>query len=202
MFKRVGRPRKLDSPLPTKDMDATQSYEEDLSTEECKTDTGEFSFHFQSQNCCDGEKNLARANSPSPSSSPSSSSPSSSDVPSSSSSSETESDSDDDVWRSWFVRHCYQELRNGDMLRNLVENLYVTGCLPDFMTLINQLASGDLSPSNIAFLLCLERARWQSLKTTTQMRFRDVTKKFWLVVYRLLKGKVFNFSQDPRIMDK
>ena len=92
MFKRVGRPRKLDSPLSTKDMDTTQSYEEDLSTEECETDTGEFSFHFQSQNCSDGEKNLAGANSPSPSSSPSSSSPSSSDVPSSSSSSETESD--------------------------------------------------------------------------------------------------------------
>ena len=199
MFKRVGRPRKLDSPLPTKDMDTTQSYEEDLSTEECKTDTGEFSFHFQSQNCSDGEKNLARANLPSPSSSPSSSFPSSSDVPSSSSSLETESDSDDDdVWRSQFVHHCYQELRNGDTLRNLVENLYVTGCLPDFMTLINQLASGDLSPSNIAFLLCLERARWQSLKTTTQMRFRDVTKKFWLVVYRLLKGKGIRFFSGPK----
>ena len=173
----------MDSPLPTKDMDSTQSYEEDLSTEECKTDTGEFSFHLQAHNSS-GEKNLAGATPPS---SPSSSPPSSlSDV-----SSETESDSDDDnnVWRSQFVCHCYEELRNGDMLRNLVENLYVAGCLPDFMTLVNQLASGDLSPSNIAFLLCLECAKWQSLKTTTQMRLRDVTKKFWLVVYRLLKGK-------------
>ena len=96
------------------------------------------------------------------------------------------------------MRHCYEELRNGDMLRNLVENLYVTGCLPDFMTLVNQLASGDLSPSNIAFLLCLEHAKWQLLKTTTQMRFRDVTKKFWLVVYHLLKGKGIQFFSGPK----
>ena len=196
MFKRVGRPRKLDHPLSTKDVDSTLSYEEDLSTEECETDTGEFSFHLQAQNSS-GEKNLAGATPP-PSSSPPSLS--SSDVSSSSSSSETESDSDDDnnVWRSRFVRHCYAELRNADMMRNLVENLYVAGCLPDFMILVNQLASGDLSPSNIAFLLCLERAKWQSLKTTTQMRFRDVTKKFWLVVYRLLKGKGIRFFSGPK----
>ena len=196
MFKRVGRPWNLDSSLPTKDMDSMQSYEEDLSTEECETDTGEFSFHLQAHNSS-GEKNLARATPPS---SPSSSPPSSSSDVLSSSSSETESDSDDDnnVWKSRFVHHCYEELRNGDMLRNLVENLYVAGCLPDFMTLVNQLASGDLSPSNIAFLLCLEHAKWQSLKTTTQMGFRDVMKKFWLVVYRLLKGKGIRFFSGPK----
>ena len=55
MFKRVGRPRNLDSLLPTKDMDSMQSYEEDLSTEECETDNGEFSFHLQAQNSS-GEK--------------------------------------------------------------------------------------------------------------------------------------------------
>ena len=51
---------------------------------------------------------------------------------------------------------------------------------------------------NIAFLLCLERAKWQSLITTTQMRFRAVTKKFWLVVYQLLKGKGIRFFSGPK----
>ena len=51
---------------------------------------------------------------------------------------------------------------------------------------------------NIAFLLCLEHAKWQSLITTTQMRFRAVTKKFWLVVYRLLKGKGIRFFSGPK----
>ena len=56
------------------------------------------------------------------------------------------------------------------------------------MLLITQLADGSSSPSNIVFYLHLERARWQSLLTTTQMRFRSVTKTFWLIVYRLLRG--------------
>ena len=66
------------------------------------------------------------------------------------------------------------------------------------MLLVTQLASGKLSPLNIAFLLCLEHAKWQSLKSTTQMRFREVTKKFWLVVYHLLKGKGLHFFSGPR----
>ena len=100
------------------------------------------------------------------------------------------------------MRHCYTEIRNQQLVRNLLENLYVAGCLPDFMLLVTQLASGKLSPLNIAFLLCLECAKWQSLKSTTKMRFREVTKKFWLVVYRLLKRKGLVFFLDPKTMDK
>ena len=70
--------------------------------------------------------------------------------------------------------------------------------IQDFMTLVTSISDGSLSPTNISFLLCLERAKWQSQKTTTQMRFRDVTKKFWLVVYRLLKGKGIRFFSGPK----
>ena len=76
--------------------------------------------------------------------------------------------------------------RSVDFLTALISVLHQSGCLCDFMLLVTQLAEGSFSPMNIAFLLCLERAKWQSLITTTQMRFRAVTKKFWLVVYRLL----------------
>ena len=66
------------------------------------------------------------------------------------------------------------------------------------MLLVTQIANGQLSPLNIAFLLCLERAKWQSLKSMTQMKYRDVTKRFWLVVYRLLKGKGLHFFSGPK----
>ena len=193
----VGRPKILSNPLPNKDLDSTVPFIDDFSTEECETDIGEFIFNFNVEGSKEKE-NMAGAGGSSPSSPSSSSSPSpSSDQSSSSSASDSESDGDD-IWNRPYVRHCYAEIRNQQLVRNLLENLYVAGCLPDFMLLVTQLASGKLSPLNIAFLLCLERAKWQSLKSTTQMRFREVTKKFWLVVYRLLKGKGLRFFSGPK----
>ena len=177
MIKKIGRPRKLVPQLPNKDLDDTLSYIKDFSTEDCDTDIGEFAFniHQPPPQCAD--KNLAASNSPpsspsmgsssseppdpsspSPSSPPSSPStgPSSSEPPSSSSS---DSDDEYDIWNSRFVHHCYAELRNRETIRNLIENLYVAGCLPDFILLVTQLSSGKLSPLNIAFLLCLEQAK-------------------------------------------
>ena len=161
-------------------------------------DIGELSFKFNVKGSKE-KQNMAGTGGSFPSSSPSSSSsPSpSSDQSSSSLASDSESDGDN-IWNRPDVHHCYAEIRNQQLVRNLLENLYVAGCLPDFMLLVTQLASGKLSPLNIAFLLCLECAKWQSLKSTTQMRFRDVIKKFWLVVYRLLKGKGLRFFSGPK----
>ena len=181
-------------------MDSTLLFKDDFSTEECETDTGQFSFQVNVQGSKEN-KNMAVAGGSSPSLSPSSSSSLSPSPSSSTASDQSSSDSDsdgDNIWNRPYVRHCYAEIRNQHMVRNLVENLYAAGCLQDFMLLVTQLASGKLSPLNIAFILCLERARWQSLKSTTQMRFRDVTKKFWLVVYRLLKGKGIRFFSGPK----
>ena len=143
----------------------------------------------------------AGKSSPSSSSSTSSMSPSPSSDQSLSSSSDSDSDGDN-IWNRPYLHHCYAEIRNQQFGRNLLENLYVAGCILDFMLLVTQLASGKLSLLNITFLLCLECAKWQSLKSTTQMRFREVTKKFWLVVYCLLKGKGLHFFLDPKTMDK
>ena len=118
-----------------------------------------------------------------PLSSPQPSSPSStssSPAPPSSSSSDS-SDSDDDIMGRPYIRHCCRELRNVEFVRNLVWKLYTSCCLQDFILLVKQIANGNLSPLNIALLLCLEHVR--SLKSTTQMKYRDVTKTFWLVVY-------------------
>ena len=121
--------------------------------------------------------------------------PSPSPSPSSSSMS---SEEEEDIWTRRYVQNCYEELRSPQFVRNLIEVLYPTKCLPDFMLLVKQLAAGNFSPTNIAFLLCLERSRWEFLVTTTQMHFRAVTKQFWLVVYRLLKGKGFRFLSGPK----
>ena len=50
------------------------------------------------------------------------------------------------------------------------------------MLLIRQIIDGSLPVTNIAFLLFLERANWQSLGCTAVMRFRKITKIFgqWL----------------------
>ena len=66
------------------------------------------------------------------------------------------------------------------------------------MLLVTEIVNGEWSLLNIAFLLCLKRAKWQSLKSTTQMKYREVTKRFWLVVYRLLKGKGLRFFSGPK----
>ena len=182
---RLGRPRilKLKRPLPTKDLDSTMSYEQ-FTTDECPTDRGEYDDDVMDVQF---KISVTHENDAVPRASPPPASPG------------TESDdSDGNIWDRPYINYCFQQLRNNQLLRNLVEKLYTAECLQDFMLLITQIADGNLSPLNIAFLLCLERARWQSLKTTTLMRFRPVTKKFWLVVYRLLKGKGLRFFSGPK----
>ena len=88
-----------------------------------------------------------------------------------------------DIWRSEYARRCFETLKSVEFLTALISVLHQSGCLCDLMLLVTQLAEDTFSPMNIAFLLCLECAKWQSLITTTQMRFRAVTKIFWLVVY-------------------
>ena len=133
----VGRPRILSNPLPNKDLDSTVPFIDDYSTEECETDIGEFSFNFNVKGSKQKE-NMAGTGGSSPSLPSSSSSPSpSSDQSSSSSVSDSESDGDD-IWNRPYVHHCYAEIRNQQLVRNLLENLYVAGCLPDFMLLVTQ----------------------------------------------------------------
>ena len=215
--KRIGRPRVLHFPKPTKDLDSTLPYEDeeeeqamsdetycsDAEDEQAMSyesnisssqDSASFQFQYTNRGSdCQRLENMAGQSSSSSSSSSPSSSP-----PSSSSESESNSDDDDDVLGRPYIRYCCHELRNVDFVRNLVKKLYRARCLQDFMLLVTQLANGKLSPLNIAFLLCLERAKWQSLKSTTQMKYRDVTKSFWLVVYRLLKGKGLRFFSGPK----
>ena len=111
--------------------------------------------------------------------------------------SEDISDSENDD----FKDKCFKELWNESFLRSLINVSYAHNCLNDFMILLRQLVSGSLPVNNIALLLCLEREKWQSLCSTAAMRFRNVTKKFWSVVYRLLNGRGIRFFLEVKIGD-
>ena len=56
----VGRPKILSHPLPNKDMDSTLPFKDDFATEECETDTGQFSFQVNVQGSKEN-KNMAVA---------------------------------------------------------------------------------------------------------------------------------------------
>ena len=61
------------------------------------------------------------------------------------------------------------------------------------MNLIRLLQLGKLTADNIVLQLLFDRVRFQTCGNTVSMRYRDVTKTFWSIVYRLCKGSGLNF---------
>ena len=129
--KRIGRPRNLQFPRSSKDHDVTFGYEDEKMSEngdERETSIAEESFQFRvdAGASCQGAENMAGP--PPSSSSPSSSSPSSS-------SSDSDSD-DEDFWNRPYIRNCCRQLKNDNFIRNLIQKLYRTQCLRDFILLV------------------------------------------------------------------
>ena len=88
-----------------------------------------------------------------------------------------------------YKKICLAKLCDKELMTKLVEVLYDSSTLEDFVKLITQLSEGTLDAMNMSFLLCLQVAKLKSLKSTTAMRFRRETKQFWEVVYRICHGK-------------
>ena len=97
-----------------------------------------------------------------------------------------------------FKDRCVDELLSRNNVQKLVDILDRSGTLQEWMILIRLLLSGEFKPNNIAFLLLLERVKWQTLKSTTLMRYRKITKRFWYCVYRLCKGKGLGFFSGDK----
>ena len=76
-----------------------------------------------------------------------------------------------------------------DVISSLIEELDKEHLLKHYMLLVKQLVSGDLPVTNMAILSALKRAKLQSLKSTTVMKFHPRYKQFFEVVYRIIKGK-------------
>ena len=71
--------------------------------------------------------------------------------------------------------------------------MYESENLLDFMNLMRLLQSGKLPTDNKVLQLLFDRVRFQTCGNMVSMRYRDVTKTFWSIVYRLCKGSGFKF---------
>ena len=87
-----------------------------------------------------------------------------------------------------FQEKCLQKLSDKKFQRDLIDNLDKSGDLYDFMQLLELLSNGKFPTDNIVLQLLLDRVRFQTCSNTVGMRYRDVTKNFWSIVYRLCKG--------------
>ena len=97
-----------------------------------------------------------------------------------------------------FQDECIKTLQNKHLLTKLVSNLDAEGNLEDFVNLIKQLANGELPCNNIVLLLLLDRVRFQQCGNTVGMQYRNITKLFWSIVYRLCKGVGLKFFSGSK----
>ena len=91
-----------------------------------------------------------------------------------------------------------KKLKESDLLEEITHILDESGQLFDFMELLEHLKAKRISCTNIAFVLLLERARFESCRNTVGMRYCKLTKKFWSIVYRLCKGVGLNFFSGEK----
>ena len=87
-----------------------------------------------------------------------------------------------------FKEKAMDKLLNTNLLKDLVNLLSDSGQLRDFPDLLEHIREKSIPCTNIAFVLLLERAHFQSCMNTVGMRYSELTKKFWSIVYRLCKG--------------
>ena len=97
-----------------------------------------------------------------------------------------------------FRDNSLDKLKNLDLLSNVVEVLYESGQLNDFMHLLEYLSNRSFPCTNIVFVLLMERIRFQSCSNTIGMRYCGLTKKFWTIVYRLCKGVGLKFFSGEK----
>ena len=98
-----------------------------------------------------------------------------------------------------FKQKCIDELCNRDFVCLLLEKLDISGDLYDFINLLRLSSTGDFPTDNIVFKLLLDRIRFQTCSNTVGMRYRDVTKSFWSIVYRLCKAAGLKFFLERKI---
>ena len=78
-------------------------------------------------------------------------------------------------------------------MTEIVDKMWESRNLLDFMNLIRLMQLGKLPADNIVLQLLFDRVIFQTCGNTVSMRYEDVTKTFWLIVYRLCKGSGLKF---------
>ena len=97
-----------------------------------------------------------------------------------------------------FHDNCLERLMTSPLLSNLVTVLDESRQLNDFMHLLEYLSDKSFPCTNIVFVLLMERIRFQSCSNTIGMCYCGLTKKFWMIVYRLCKGVGLKFFSGEK----
>ena len=101
-----------------------------------------------------------------------------------------------------FKEKCVEELYNPVIMTEIIDKMWESGNLLEFMNLIRLLQSGKLPADKIVLQLLFDSVRFQTCGNTVSVRYRDVTKTFWSIVYRLCKGSGLKFLEEKKIGDK
>ena len=80
----------------------------------------------------------------------------------------------------------------------LVDKLFESGMLVHYIAHFQQLATGTLSPKNVAVLFVLERAYWQMLQSTTNMTYDGIMKKWYAVCQKLFGTSLINMCSGDK----
>ena len=107
-------------------------------------------------------------------------------------------DTDPTVEGGNFRDNSLDRLKDSDLLCKVVDVLYESGQLNDFMHLLEFLSDGLFPCTNIVFVLLMERIRFQSCSNTIGMQYCGLTKKFWTIVYWLCKGVGLKFFSGEK----
>ena len=78
-----------------------------------------------------------------------------------------------------YLQACIRDLANSNVLTKVLRKCEQQGVTRHFMALIQQVASGTMPVTNMAFLLALEVGLLHSLDNSTKMRYRNDTALFW-----------------------
>ena len=80
----------------------------------------------------------------------------------------------------------------------MVDNLFESGMLVHYLAHFHELATGRLSPKNIAILFGLERVYWHTLNSTTNMIYDPITKKWYAVCQKLFGTSLINMCSGEK----
>ena len=94
--------------------------------------------------------------------------------------------------------HAREILTDKSLLDPLIDKLYENELLVHYLAHFEEISSGRLSPMNVAVLFRLERAYWQTLSTTTNMVYKDVTRRWYAICEQLYGGSYINLCSGSK----
>ena len=99
----------------------------------------------------------------------------------------------DDI--SWFAS---DEDEFNKLVARAFKDLNKAGLKEQFLAFFQLVANNSFPLDNLSLLLFLETVKFFYRANTSEMRYSDITKRFWRAGYRLFHGKFFYFMGGPK----